>query len=67
VDYLNLIRILCKGDVLRLADDIKLLKEKHHGFIGGDHLFLRGQKLIEEILKFSPKASYKLVSDNLIA
>jgi hypothetical protein len=67
VDYLSLIKTLCNGNVFLLADDVKRLRERHHGFIGKNHLYLRGHKLMEEILKYVPTANYKAVSDYLLS
>jgi hypothetical protein len=67
VDYYQLICTLYKADTFKLADSVKMLKEKHHGFIEDGYLYIRGQKLLDEVLKFAPKATSRDISSALLA
>ena len=64
-DYLNIIRTLYKGGVFRLADDIAIIKDKHHGLIHEGCLCLRSMKLMPEILKLVPNANLNAVIASL--
>ena len=52
VDFLGLIYSLYKSNGFRLADSVEQLKDKHDGLIHGDHLCLRGVKLMKKIYQF---------------
>lgn len=66
VDYFRLICTLYKSDAFKMSDSVRLLKEKHHGFIKDGYLYIRGQKLLDEVLKSAPKATFKDISDALL-
>jgi len=65
--YRSIIRNLYSSKVLKLADDIANLKEKHHGLIYEDCLCLRSVKLMPEIIKLIPNANLNDVIDSLMA
>ena len=67
VDYLGLIKALYSGKVFRLAESMNKLKGKPHGLIYDGHLCLRGKKLMDELLRYFPKATLKDVGDSLLA
>ena len=61
-----IIRTLYNGKQFRLADSIdKLSNDKYHGIIYNKQLCLRGNKLMAEILKITPKATLHAVIDCL--
>jgi len=66
-NYLSIIHNLYNSKVLRLADDIANLKEKHYGLIYEDCLCLRSVKLMPEIIKLIPNANLNDVIDSLTA
>jgi len=67
VDLFELIRTLYNGKQFHLANDISRLNKKHHGFTDSEFLYLRGGRMMDEVLKFAPKATYNTVTDALIA